>query len=77
MQFPGELMPGLYFDAEGMRDFLSILNQADDQLNEVDVMAGAEEVSDDIEDVLETLATLRGMLNRPGITPPQRARLEE
>lgn len=74
MQFPGELMPGLYFDAEGMRDFLSILNQADDQLNEVDVMAGA---GRGLGRYRETLATLRGMLNRPGITPPQRARLEE
>lgn len=76
MQFPGELMPGLYFNRQDMCDFLRFIALADDQLDEM-ADNGSESLKRDVENVRNTLSALRGFLNRPDITPPQRARLEE
>ncbi len=77
MQFQGELEAGLYLSADDSRELQQVITTAEDQLNEMKDFAADRESRNDITNIEKTLSALRGILNRPGITPPLRARLEE
>ncbi len=77
MQFQGELEAGLYLSADDSRELQQVIATAEDQLNEMKDYTTGRESKKDITNVEKTLSVLRGLLNRPGITSPQRARLEE
>lgn len=77
MQFDGELEAGLYLSADDSREWQQVITAAEDQLSEMKDFATDRESRNDITNVEKTLSALRGLLNRPGIPSPQRARLEE